>query len=165
MTLQDHFQQKLVYWLNLNNLIWVSDCFLFSFCALRQNIFVLCVLCFTIMICDKIGSFFASNLFSLIFSHIILIASNEFTGSIPMEIGLSTKLTSLGLSKWLFSFVLVCFDTKETRLFFASNLFSLIFSHIILIDYNHLTGSIPTEVGLLTELTGLWLSKRLFSFH
>ena len=32
-----------------------------------------------------------------------------------------------------------------------------------MIAWNELTGSIPTEVGLLTELTSLGLCKRLFS--
>ena len=34
---------------------------------------------------------------------------------------------------------------------------------IIVIDVNELTGSIPTEVGLLTELKSLELCKQLFS--
>ena len=52
---------------------------------------------------------------------------------------------------------------KHIHSFFASNLFTLIFSPIMLIDSNEVTGSIPTEVGLLTELTYLSLCKQLFS--
>ena len=33
----------------------------------------------------------------------------------------------------------------------------------IVLDKNELSGSIPTEVGLLTELTSLVLCKQLFS--
>ena len=100
--------------------------------------------------------------FSLIFSHIILIDYNELTGSIPTEVGLLTELSYLDLgSKQLFSVLLVCFETKHIHSFFASNLFSLIFPNIILLASNELTltGSIPTEVGLLTELIQLNLCK------
>ena len=116
------------------------------------------------MLLDKAFSFFASNLFFHIFPHIILIASNELTltGSIPTEVGLMTELTSLVLSERLFSVLLVCFETKHIHSFFASNFFSLIFFHIILVDSNKLTGSIPTEIGLLTKLTNVRLGKRLF---
>ena len=84
-------------------------------------------------------------------------------GSIPTEVGLLTELTSLELCKQLFSVLLVSFETKQIHSFSASNLFSLLLSHIILIASNKLTGSIPTEVGLLTELTSLGLCKQLFS--
>ena len=103
--------------------------------------------------------FHTSNLLSLIFSHIILIDRNELTGSIPTEVGLLTELTSLELCKRLFSVLLVCFETKHLHSFSASNLFSLIFSHNILIDRNELTGSIPTEVGSLSNLVQLDLGK------
>ena len=53
-------------------------------------------------------------------------------GSIPTEIGLLTKLTSLRLGKRLFSVLLLCFEMKHIHLFFASNLFSLFFSHILI---------------------------------
>ena len=114
------------------------------------------------MICDKIGSFFASNLFSLIFPHFCLIVDNELTGSIPTEVGLLTELTALYLSKHFISIYLLYFETKHIHLFFASDLFSLIFPHFCLIVDNELTGSIPTEIGLLTGLTELGLGKRLF---
>ena len=123
---------------------------------LCKRLFSVLLVCFEI---KQIHSFFASNLFSLIFSHIILIASNELTGSIPTEVGLLTELTSLGLCKRLFSVLLVCFEIKQIYLSFASNLFSLIFSRITLIDDNELTGSIPTEVGLLSNLVQLDLGK------
>ena len=129
--------------------------------GLCKRLFSVLLVCFEI---KQIHSFFASNLFSLIFSHIILIASNELTGSIPTEVGLLTELVgSLSLCKRLFSVSLVCFETNQIHSFFASNLFSLIFSHIILTDINELTGSIPTEVGLLTELTRLRLGKHFIS--
>ena len=107
-------------------------------------------------------------MFSVIYSHITLIDSNELTGSIPTEIGLLTGLKNLKIlgfgCKHLFSVLLLCFVAKHIHSFFASNLFSPIFSPICLIaDNNELTGSIPTEIGLLTELTNLELSKQLFS--
>ena len=51
-------------------------------------------------------------------------------GSIPTEVGLLTELTSLRLSKRLFSVLLVCFEIEQIHSSFASNSFSIIFSHI-----------------------------------
>ena len=114
------------------------------------------------MLCDKTYLFFASNLFSLYSSQINLIAYNGLTGSIPTEVGLLTELIMLGFGKHLFPVLLVGFETKQIHSFFASNLFSLFFSHIILIDSNELTGSIPMEVSLMTTLTALGLSRNNF---
>ena len=91
-----------------------------------------------------------------------MIDYNELTGSIPTEVGLLTVLSNLGLGrKQLFSVLLVCFEIKHIHSFFASNLFSLIFTNIILLASNELTltGSIPTEVGLLSNLVQLDLGK------
>ena len=43
--------------------------------------------------------FYTSNFFSLTFSHITLIGSNELTGSIPTEVGSLTLLEYLHLCK------------------------------------------------------------------
>ena len=75
------------------------------------------------MLWNKTYLFRASNLFSLIFSRIIVIAENELTGPIPTEVG---SLTTL---------------------------------EIYLIAENGLTGSIPTEVGSLIKLLYLYLCK------
>ena len=42
---------------------------------------------------------------------------------------------------------------NKTNSFYGSNFVPMILSHEIVTDTNKLTGSIPTEVGLLTELT------------
>ena len=120
---------------------------------------IVLLLCFEM---KHIHSFFASNLFSLIFPRIILIASNELTGSIPTEFGLLTELTKTDLGKWLFFVLLVGFGTKCTRSLLLTMFLWLIFNPIVT-GNNKFTGSIPTEVGLLTELTDLRLCKRLFS--
>ena len=77
MNLQVQFQQKLGIWLNQQVLHCVS------------YLFIILLLCFET---EHIHLFSASNLSSLIFSRIFLIASNELTVSIPMEVGLLTDL-------------------------------------------------------------------------
>ena len=42
-----------------------------------------------------------------------MIARNELTGSIPMEIGLLTNLMILNLGKCLHYVLLLCFETKQ----------------------------------------------------
>ena len=90
------------------------------------------------------------------------IDGNELTGSIPTETGLMTALTHFYLSKHFISIFLLCFETKRIRsLILTISLF--FFSHIILIASNELTGSIPTEIVFLPNLTQLQLSEQYIS--
>ena len=115
----------------------------------------------TIMFWNKTDSHYVSKFVCLIFIHII-IDDNALTGTIPIEIGLLTNLTNLYLSKRLLSVLLSCFETKRIRsLILTISLF--FFSHIILIASNELTGSIPTEIVFLPNLTQLQLSEQYIS--
>ena len=90
---------------------------------------------------------------------------NLLTGSIPTEVGLLTDLTTLDLSKHFISIYLLCFETKSvinsTLLTFSCGFISFYVS--IVTDSNELTGSIPTEVGLLSDLSILKLGKHFIS--
>ena len=89
------------------------------------------------------------------------LAGNKHTGSIPTEMGSLRKLTYLNLRECVTAFYFHIMLQNKTDSFFDSYLFSLIFYHEIVTDTNELTGSIPTEVGLLTELRRLSFSKHL----
>jgi hypothetical protein len=99
-------------------------------------------------------------------------ASNSLTGTIPTEIGMMTSLELLWTGKyssfeflgdppcWVFLeripiiFKLVgCADNVSVR--------SPYTCHFILqiSDGNSLTGTIPTEIGMMTSLTTLWMCK------
>ena len=92
----------------------------------------------------------------MIFS--LIIDENELTGSIPTEVGSLTKLTQLELGTQLFSVVLFCFETKQIRSMDLTSFLCFFKSQIVIAD-NALEGLIPTEIGLLTKLTELWLRK------
>ena len=87
-----------------------------------------------------------------------MIGWNKLTGSIPTEVGLLTNLDHLRLGKHLFSALLLCFETKQIRYYYLT-LIVLFATLKILIAKNKLSGTIPTEVGLLTELKKIELSK------
>ena len=100
---------------------------------------------------------------SLISLRNILIVENELTGPIPTEVGSLTKLEyKLRLSKQLFSpFVTIMFWNK-TDSHYVSKFVCLILIHIV-IDDNELTGTIPTEFGLLSDFRYLYLGKHSIS--
>ena len=85
---------------------------------------------------------------------------NQLTGSIPTEIGMLTKLTELALGKWLYCLdflvclLLLCMRCESTNLFSMCILMTTA-------EHHDLTGSIPTEIGELTELTFLVFGKWL----
>jgi hypothetical protein len=99
--------------------------------------------------------------------------SNSLTGTIPTEIGSMTSLVSLYVCKlssvafhghrpcWVFLeripiiFELVgCAHNVSVR---SPYLLVTLFFEIS--DSNSLTGTIPTEIGMMTSLVNLWISK------
>ena len=77
-------------------------------------------------------------------------------GSIPTEIGLLTELLTLSLGKRFFYF----YTLKQNRFVpYFSNVFLLFSSHLFLKAWNEVTGSIPTEIGLLKNLTNFDISE------
>ena len=86
-------------------------------------------------------------------------------GSIPTEVGLLTKLLSLSLGKQFVLIILsLCFAIKQI-IYLLLTISLWFFLIIIVIDYNAITGSIPTEIGLLSDFIELHLGKRLFLFY
>jgi hypothetical protein len=99
-------------------------------------------------------------------------ASNSLTGTTPTEIGMMTSLASISICKlssfeflghrpcWVFLeripiiFKLVgCADNYSVRSPYTCH-FTLQIS-----DQNSLTGTIPTEIGMMTSLRRLWMCK------
>ncbi len=81
------------------------------------------------------------------------IDKNEFTGTIPPELGDLTDLKYLYLGTLSFAKL-----TSRESLFHAPHSYfgNKYLSHL---DDNELTGAIPTDIGELTELTDLHLCK------
>jgi hypothetical protein len=89
------------------------------------------------------------------------LGDNELTGSIPSEIGLMASLVDLSLCKYL-NQVLCLLLLPITVIYIVSsschfNTFYILSPNAL--DINTLTGSIPSEIGLLTSLVDLSLSK------
>ena len=77
-------------------------------------------------------------------------------GPIPTEIGLLTELLTLSLGKRFFYF----YTLKQNRFVpYFSNVFLLFSSQLFLKAWNEVTGSIPTEIGLLKNLTNFDISE------
>ena len=89
-----------------------------------------------------------------------MIDQNELTGSIPTEIFLLTKLTGLNFCKRLAIFLFCCYAFKKKLI---RSMHLTFFSPLIPTDKNNMTNSIPTEIGILTNLKALYLCKRLFT--
>ena len=82
---------------------------------------------------------------------------NRLTGSLPSEIGLMNKLTYLTSCKCQY-FVWFQFLSTSFNAFKFSSQLSFILTMIIA-DKNELTGSLPSEIGLITALNNLGLCK------
>ena len=80
-----------------------------------------------------------------------ILKNNTFNGTLPTEIGLLTSLDFLGLSSNTFS------GTLPTEIGLLTRLYGLILKN------NRFTGTLPTEIGLLTSLRGLGLSNNSFT--
>jgi hypothetical protein len=80
-----------------------------------------------------------------------IIDFNALIGRIPSELGLLTELTFLSLGKSFLALYLfnLCYEYIH----------SLVWMIFWIIGHNFLTGRIPSELGLLTELTDLVLCK------
>jgi len=81
------------------------------------------------------------------------------SGSIPSELGLLTKVRWTYLSKYG-GRVDLCLEEHGLNLFSTSNFayFPLLLDALIL-DDNELSGSIPSELGFLTNVIRIYLSK------
>jgi hypothetical protein len=87
--------------------------------------------------------------------------NNNLIGSIPTEIGLLTTITFLGFckSKDNFSFLTKLASNKPHNLVISRS------CSILLPAQNYLlTGTIPTEIGLLTSLVSIHLCKSIDRF-
>ena len=92
--------------------------------------------------------------------------NNSLTGSIPSEIGLLTELTNLELGKWLIWVLIYLFIyISSERRHYSIQFPHMTHHHVVLVFVlnlagdNSLTGSIPSEIILLTELTYIDLGK------
>jgi hypothetical protein len=86
-------------------------------------------------------------------------AKKGLIGSIPSEIGLITSLRYLFLGKRLNQTLLLL---PITVIYIVSSSYHYNPFYILLLnalDSNDLTGSIPSEIGLLTSLFDLYMSK------
>jgi hypothetical protein len=91
---------------------------------------------------------------------VLVTGSNGLGGPIPTEIGLLKDLVFLDFRE------LLPVDRKVVSTLFSPVSSQLMFviscaCSILLKEFNQLTGSIPSEIGLMTSLTGLVLSKLL----
>jgi hypothetical protein len=81
----------------------------------------------------------------------IVTDNNELTGTVPTELGLLTRLTTLHLRTFCVMFVFCIF--VESREFSPNPDFCI----DMITGSNRLTGTVPTELGLLTKLTTAFL--------
>ena len=84
--------------------------------------------------------------------------SNELSGTIPTEIGVLSQLTWLDLCEFSCIHGLVVLSCTLSDLRHWHALFTLCPLHSIQ-AFNHLSGTIPTEIGMLSQLTHLNLGK------
>jgi hypothetical protein len=83
----------------------------------------------------------------------VVVDSNQLTGPIPSELGLLTSLRSLRLRK----FAIVA-SSELDKTIAGISLLQFISSTVV-VDYNDLTGPIPSAMGGLTSLEDLSLGK------
>jgi len=96
--------------------------------------------------------------FSLIHDSLIL-GYNNLSGSIPSELGLLTNVEEIDLCKYGRR-VDLCLEEHGWNPSSTSNfVFFPLLHDALILDENQLTGSIPSELGLLTNVEKIWLSK------
>jgi Leucine-rich repeat (LRR) protein len=81
---------------------------------------------------------------------------NHLTGNLPTEVGYLTKLLYLSMGKSCLPFLI------WRRTLNLNQVFCFAMAHIFS-DFNQLTGKVPTEVGLLTNLVYLNMGKSCLS--
>jgi len=88
-----------------------------------------------------------------------IIARNDLSGTIPSELGLLTNVERIYLGKYGRR-VDLCLEEHGWNPSSTSNFafFPLLHDELILVD-NQLSGSIPSELGLLTNVERIWLCK------
>lgn len=107
---------------------------------------------------DAQCSYQRQNLF-LIHLNCSIAYTSLIGNGIPSELGLLTELTELDLSKWS-----IVFDLQGNRGFtflrlIISQILNCISIHIISLGETEIGGRIPSEIGLLSNLRKLDLSR------
>ena len=89
----------------------------------------------------------------------LILARNNLIGTIPSELGLLRNLEMIWSGKYGCR-VDLCLEEHGLNLSSTSNFvyFPLLLDALIL-DYNQLSGSIPSELGLLTNVKNIQLCK------
>jgi len=96
--------------------------------------------------------------FPLLYDALIL-AGNKLSGSIPSEFGLWRNVNFIYLRKYGCR-VDLCLEEHGLNLSSTSNFaFFYLLHDALILDVNELTGSIPSELGLLTKLDRVLLCK------
>ena len=93
--------------------------------------------------------------------HILLyiIAFNDLSGKIPSELGLLTNVEAIILRK-CGRRVDLCLEEHDLNPSSTSNFAFFLFLHdASILERNQLSGSIPSELGLLTNVVGIDLCK------
>jgi len=89
----------------------------------------------------------------------IILYRNNLSGSIPSELGLLTNLEGVVLRKYGCR-VDLCLEENGLNPSSTSTFaFFLLLHHALILDDNNLSGSIPSELGLLTNCMWLFLGK------
>ena len=83
---------------------------------------------------------------------------NNVKGRMPSELALLTNLEYLWVGK---SFLVILLVSLVLRIYSHSLAWMILW----ILDINALTGPIPLELGLLSELTELYLRKSFLSFY
>ena len=91
----------------------------------------------------------------------ICLDENKLTGSIPTKIGL--MMTAIWLSE-LFYLIYVSTYVRFYESFFFLTI-SKSFPKNVMLDFNELTGSVPSEIGLLTATTDIDFGELLFCVY
>ena len=165
-TYPEHSPRKSDSWHFWQNFMWVSFwfvgtqwCWGKSMIRLFPNLSWLCATT-TLTAANEINGMIPSELGLLTeLKHLVLANSFEtiFTGTLPTEIGQLTELITLISSKFLFGW---CWGKSLIRLF--TNLWWLC-ATTISTDGNYMTGTLPSEIGMLTNLATLQLLHNFFT--
>ena len=91
---------------------------------------------------------------TLSISIVIVLDGNQLTGTIPSELGSSVQAERFYFCEYGPLFVMSCGRLLRRK----QHSFSL-FSFVLMLDGNQLTGTIPPEFGSLLNLDYLWIRK------